>query len=480
MQTMLDAFEMAKVFSIKPVTLEALVHSGTIPHTYINGQLRFNPYIIADWMQAKPKINTQNSFIDSLQNQFKTLFPNTINDLRKEDKKYIQRKTPKLFSLHKVPSKKHGYLLYVRYMRNGRMIPSRWNTYTKDEISAERFAIENRERILTEYDTKRTVLKSNLYVVMNEYYEENSKYQKSAEDLGKALAKKSVSVNRNFVRKVLFPFLKSKGVRDFPDITPLIITKLQVYLLKKGNKPQTINCYLGSIKSAFNHLILEGMNINNPFDRVDALKCVQTKETHGCYELSKVYGVFNRKWRDELSYLLNMMIYCTDIRNCELERIQVQDIMKISNYNFINIPDPSRTKNEYSVRVVPLHNTVYKALIAYIRKTGKEKTDYIFSKDGTINQSILYRKAYQLLGKKLGYTIDQLKNENIKFYSGRHYWKTLMNANGLGDEVEEYFMGHKVSSDMAKLYNHRDKQGQKMLLKKAREVFAILDKTIFK
>jgi hypothetical protein len=39
-------------------------------------------------------------------------------------------------------------------------------------------------------------------------------------------------------------------------------------------------------------------------------------------------------------------------------------------------------------------------------------------------------------------------------------------------------MGHKVSNDVAKLYNHRDKQGKKLMLKKAKQVFSILDKRL--
>jgi hypothetical protein len=41
-------------------------------------------------------------------------------------------------------------------------------------------------------------------------------------------------------------------------------------------------------------------------------------------------------------------------------------------------------------------------------------------------------------------------------------------------------MGHKVSKDVAERYNHRDRQGQKKLLAKARETLKILDKTLFK
>jgi hypothetical protein len=54
-----------------------------------------------------------------------------------------------------------------------------------------------------------------------------------------------------------------------------------------------------------------------------------------------------------------------------------------------------------------------------------------------------------------------------------------MNAGDLG-EVEEYFMGHKVSNDVSKRYNHRDKQGQGKIAQKAQAVFKILDKNLFK
>jgi hypothetical protein len=41
-------------------------------------------------------------------------------------------------------------------------------------------------------------------------------------------------------------------------------------------------------------------------------------------------------------------------------------------------------------------------------------------------------------------------------------------------------MGHKVSKDVAKRYNHLDKQGKEKLLEKAHEVFSILDRRLFR
>jgi hypothetical protein len=90
----------------------------------------------------------------------------------------------------------------------------------------------------------------------------------------------------------------------------------------------------------------------------------------------------------------------------------------------------------------------------------------------------IYKKAYLELAEYTGYSKEQLEKENIKFYSGRHFWKTLMDNENLGD-IEEYFMGHKVSGDVAKRYNHKDKQGKKKLLERSKRVFHILDKHVF-
>jgi integrase len=72
-----------------------------------------------------------------------------------------------------------------------------------------------------------------------------------------------------------------------------------------------------------------------------------------------------------------------------------------------------------------------------------------------------------------------LEDQKITFYSGRHFWKTLMSAEGLGEDIEEYFMGHKVYGDVSKRYNHKDKRGQKRLIEKAQDVFTILEEKIF-
>jgi integrase len=163
------------------------------------------------------------------------------------------------------------------------------------------------------------------------------------------------------------------------------------------------------------------------------------------------------------------------MRNSEMDKIQIKDIIKINNIPFIDIP---KSKTVNGIRIVPLHDFVYKKISAYIKKKSKKENDYLFTSGGKPPCSERYKAANMELAKFTGYTSEKLEAENITFYSGRHFWKTLMDSENLGD-IEEYFMGHRVSSDVAKRYNHKDKQGRRKLLEKAKKVFSILDKRIF-
>jgi integrase len=226
------------------------------------------------------------------------------------------------------------------------------------------------------------------------------------------------------------------------------------------------------IRTIFDHMIRDGYMAENVLNLVDSLKTGPGDcKAVGCYEAGRPDGIFNELWGDELSYILNLLIYSTGIRNSEIMLIKPQDIIALNTCRFIDIKE---SKTENGIRLVPLHKFVYEKISAWAEKNGIKEDAPLFPV-----KPYAFIKSYLLLGKKLGFSKAALKDQNIVFYSGRHYWKTLMNANGLGD-IEEYFMGHKVSKDVAERYNHRDKQGQERLLAKAREVFKILDKSLFK
>jgi integrase len=138
------------------------------------------------------------------------------------------------------------------------------------------------------------------------------------------------------------------------------------------------------------------------------------------------------------------------------------------------------SKTENGIRIVPLHNFVYSKIAEYIIEKKKSQENYIFSKTGKTLKSHFYTNANYELGRRLKIEKDQIDKDHITFYSGRHFFKTLMNDGELGDDIEEIFMGHRVSKDVAKSYNHRDKQGKEKILSKTKKMFKILDEKLFK
>jgi integrase len=476
---LLTSNQIADVLQINPYTINALVRGNQIPHTCvqtgIDTVVRFDPQLVAAWLRqgAAAAPTDKQEYLATLKATYQTCFPDALQSLKHLDTHYTTHKPAKGYSLSKVANKTHGFIYYVRYIENGKLIPSRWSTHTNDFTAATQFASENRERILTGYHSRKRG-EHDPYIILGGYYKADSPLFAAAKRRGRVLCDKLRARYDNVINNDILPFLKILHIHDFADITPQIIIKLQDYLLK-DRKPQTVNIILGSLSRAFEHLLLEGIVAENVFRQTPRLTVKEEDITkRGCHDLDAIQGKFDTPWEDTLSYLLCLLIYTTDMRNCEIERIRLQDIVTIDVCRFINILD-SKTHN--GIRMVPLHPFVYEQLVRYATEKNRKPSEYILTEHKCINTAI-YTEAYTAMGKLLDMSPDDLNKEHISFYSGRHFWKTLMNEEGLGD-AEEFFMGHTVSNDVKERYNHRDKRGREAICKKAEEVFAILDRRLF-
>ena len=385
---------------------------------------------------------------------------------------------PKKFYLDKVKNKKMGYVYYVRYLENGVVVPSHWTTKTNDHDMAEKYAIENRERLLVRYLSRGIVKKPycEMYTILRKYYEINSSYLQADADRGRVFGVEARTKYHNFITQCFIPYLKKNGITEFEGIDAPLLSKLRKELLRgmekrKAIKPQTIKKYISCISQIYDNLISEGHVKLNPVKSMVRMKMAD-EIIRGCYEITLIKGVFNRVWKNQLYYLLCLIIYTTGMRNSEIEKIKVCDLIVIDKIHFINIRE-SKTKN--GIRIVPLHDFVFRKIIAYARKAGDMENKPIF---GNV-KSPDYENANLELARFTKYSKEKLKYENITFYSGRHFWKTLMDSENLGD-IEEYFMGHKASGNVAKRYNHKDKQGKRKMIEKAKRVFSILDKWVFR
>jgi integrase len=368
---------------------------------------------------------------------------------------------------------KKGRIYYVRYFLNNKMIPSQWSTKTGNYSEAEIFAAMNKEKLIKEYLNKKEG--RTLYSILRTYYAKDSPYLAIDAVRGRKIGETSRKILHGFIINTFIPFLLENKIKTFPEIKPLVINRFQNFLLiEKGLLPQSINRQIGGIKSIFSHLYMTGIIEHNIMKDIAPLRA-RTNQTRGCHSIDKLSGIFKDKWKDQKSYLLCSLIYSTGLRNNEIKNLKVKNILKKDSLSFLNIEN-SKTVN--GIRMVPLHHKVTTTLNEWIEEHHLVADDYLFVKNA--NQR-LYRaanKANRLLGSLLNKKSEELENENITFYSGRHFYKTMLNSHNLGD-IEELFMGHSVGKGVKERYNHKNKRGEKELLKEAGRAIEIIDKLLF-
>jgi integrase len=353
------------------------------------------------------------------------------------------------------------------------MIPSQWSTKTGNYSEAKLFAAKNREKIIKQYLTKKEG--KTLYAILHRYYAENSPYLTIDAARGRKIGETSRKILHGFITNSFIPFLKANKIKTFPEIKPLVINRFQNHLLmEKRLLPQSINRQISGIKAIFSHLYMTGVIEQNIMKDIAPLRAI-TNQIRGCHALDKLSGVFKTKWKDQKSYLLCSLIYSAGLRNNEIKNLKVKNIIKKDSLSFLNI-EQSKTVN--GIRMVPLHHKVAETLHEWIEEHHLSADDYLFVKNANQRLYRAARKANKFLGGLLSKQSEDLESENITFYSGRHFYKTMLNSHNLGD-IEELFMGHSVSKGVKERYNHKNKRGEKELLQEAVKAIEIIDQLLF-
>jgi integrase len=368
---------------------------------------------------------------------------------------------------------KKGRTYYVRYFLNNKMIPSQWSTQTGNYGEAAVFAEKNKETIIKQYFIRKEG--KTLYSILRTYYAEDSPYLTIDAARGRKICESSRKILHGFIINTFIPFLLENKIKTFQEIKPLIMNRFQNFLLmERGLLPQSINRQIGGIKLIFSHLYMTGIIEQNIMKDIAPLRAI-TNNTWGCHSIDRLSGIFKDKWKDQKSYLLCSLIYSTGLRNNEIKNLKVKSILKKDLLYFLNIEN-SKTIN--GIRIVPLHHKVMETLNEWIEKHDLSDDDYLFVRNTNQRLYRAAKKANRLLGSLLNKNSEELENENITFYSGRHFYKTMLNSYNLGD-IEELFMGHSVGKGVKERYNHKNKRGEKELLKEAGRAIEIIDKLLF-
>ena len=387
------------------------------------------------------------------------------------------------YYLVKRPSKKMGYVYQVKLIdqNTGEILPTKYSTGTNDFETAIQWAEKNYKDLLTQYAGKAELK------ILEKYYSDSGEYWKYEKYDGRKVSHLVLKHRQAFMTNHIIPFFQSKKVRSLSQITPIHIKELKNYLSKEqGLTPQTINNNLNSFKKCL--LLFRDMGkITNDFSTCDF--CVkgskEAEKARGIFPVDSLKGIFSKQWKNPLYKTLCQIIYFTGIRNSELLRIQFNDIQKINDLYFLNVRG---TKSKNAKRKVAIHNALYKALKSYVKENGIEDGKPIFK--GLYND--VFRQANFQMGNLLGFTENQLLEKGICFYSGRHFFKSILaigNLEKIADipiDFQELFMGHpfreeKVKEEKAGIkeysYKHLDSDsiGNDLLYKKGLEVIKVLD-----
>jgi integrase len=369
---------------------------------------------------------------------------------------------------------KKGKTYYVRYFRDDKMIPSQWSTGTADHGKAALFARSNKERILNRYYNRRAG--KVLYSVLRDYYTKDSPYLVIDTARGRKINETSRQTLHGFVVNTFIPFLMENRIKEFDEIKPVVMGRFQNYLLlERGLLPQSINRQVSGIKAIFSHLFMTGVIERNIIKDIVPLRTMNNR-IRGCYSMEELAGIFKEQWDDKRSYLLCSLVYSAGLRNSEIQNLTVNDIIARGDIHFLSI---TRSKTSAGVRVIPLHPKIRETLEEWIDEKRLSGEGRLFVKHSRQRIFKTARNANITMGSLLGKTPAELKADNITFYSGRHFYKTMLNLYDLGD-IEELFMGHKVNKDVSERYNHKDKRGERELLKEAKKAIEIIDKSLFR
>jgi integrase len=389
------------------------------------------------------------------------------------------------YYLFKRASKKYGFIYNVKYIdpQTNAILPTKYSTGTNDFETANKWAADNRDKLLAAYSGKAEL------TLLESYYNEGSKLFDYEKMDGRELSPKVRKQRKNFMIQHIVPFFQRAKVHYLSQITPIHIKELKKYLsTEKGLKPQTINYNLYSFKKCL-AILKEAGKITAEFSNVSFRMngSKKAEKERGIFAIDTLKGVFSKRWNNELSRVLCMVIYTTGIRNSEIQRLRLNDIEKIDEVYFLNVRG---TKSKNAIRKVAIHPILYTAIERYAKENGIGNEAAIFGK--VINHT--FRKACFDMGSVLGITETELLKKAICFYSGRHTFKSIM-AIGNAEQVaeldinyQELFMGHNFSKEALKgtgineyAYKHFDAEsiGDTLFAKKGKEVIKILNHYYF-
>ncbi len=258
-------------------------------------------------------------------------------------------------------------------------------------------------------------------------------------------------------RQVFFKFSQNRNLY-FKDITPLLLSKFEVFLRERGNRETGIAVRMRGIRSVYNNAIQKGFakKEHYPFGtyKVSKLKGETEKRALSIEDMQKIIHVDISKFK-HLTNTKNYFLF-----SYFLGGINFVDMMKLT---WENIQKDriryvrSKTKSTFDISMLP---PVIEILDYY--RSKPTNTNYVFpillNSELTPTQ-IENRKAKTL--KQFNKELKELASlagvdEKLTSYVARHTFATNLKLKGVSTDIISESMGHKnvaITSAYLKSFN---------------------------
>ena len=155
-------------------------------------------------------------------------YPVALKALHLVDLEYTTPKKYKGYNLLRRDNKKLGFVYYVRYWHEGRMLRSKWCTHTNNYEKAREFAERNRDAIIQKYEKKHG---NEVIKFFSKFYDRTSAiYQKEILRNGE-LSEGRQRRYQSVMECKFIPYLKDKKITAFEEITVPFLDDFQDALL---------------------------------------------------------------------------------------------------------------------------------------------------------------------------------------------------------------------------------------------------------
>ncbi|MDR3057938.1 MAG: tyrosine-type recombinase/integrase [Prevotella sp.] len=384
-------------------------------------------------------------------------------------------------------------IYHVRYYdeKTKKEIPMKRTLNTSNRKEADKLAVKYREAFITDYYRKKSRIKDIIELFSNYYKPEKSTYLQNQLKRGdRKLSPEIIKKYDGVINNHFIPFLKENKITRIEAITLDTIKSFQDFLIGREISRNTINKNItnGVLKPIFDSVMKEksifntNIKINLKGEKQKQTGTLPQAETMFILNNLHLWKLYKKektdnphfKWRgtEDFSTLKKVMnektykkyrLWClisatTGLRVGEIFYLRKTDMKLIMNvpYLFVSENDGRNLKTESSTRKVPIPPMTLKALQEYVEEY--KITDYFFcaSPETKIDTKGFYY-AMQQMAAHLGYSLQDMKDNALRFHSLRVFYKTLLNRSELKEDIVEYFMGHKIDmSSMKERYNNRN------------------------